>query len=320
MNTYKIRRMMAASLSVMLLACGCGSVQEQDESSKPGDVQIDTEIAEPETKAETADIADTADAATDDTVTEEKAPGTEEPKPVLEDGTYYAVFDTDSSMFHVNEACEGRGKLTVAEGVMTMHLIMPSKNVVNLFYGLMEDAQKDGAELIEPTTETVTYPDGTSEEVFAFDIPVPYLDETFDLALIGTKGKWYDHKVSVSDPVAGDIEKQEAPAAEELQDGGYSINVTLEGGSGRAGITSPAVITIDGGQMFLRVEWSSPNYDYMIADGVKYEPVNTEGNSVFEIPVNDLSQPLNVIADTTAMSVPHEIEYTISFDPEGIIK
>ena len=79
---------------------------------------------------------------------------------------------------------------------MSMHLVMPSKNVVNLFYGLAEDAKKDDAELIEPATEEVTYPDGMTEEVYAFDIPVPYLDETFDLALIGKKGKWYDHKVS----------------------------------------------------------------------------------------------------------------------------
>lgn len=36
------------------------------------------------------------------------------------------------------------------------------------------------------------------EEVYSFDVPVPTLDDEFDLALIGTKGKWYDHKVSVS--------------------------------------------------------------------------------------------------------------------------
>ena len=65
-----------------------------------------------------------------------------------------------------------------------------------------EDAQKSGAKLLEPTKDTVTYSDGTSEEVYGFDIPVEALDQEFDLAIIGTKGVWYDHKVSVSDPVA----------------------------------------------------------------------------------------------------------------------
>ena len=119
---------------------------------------------------------------------------------VLEDGTYTAEFDTDSSMFHVNEACEGKGTLTVKDGVMTIHVSMPSKNIVNLYPGLAEDAQKEGAELLQPTTDTVTYSDGMTEEVNGFDVPVPALDEEFDLALIGTKGTWYDHKVSVSNP------------------------------------------------------------------------------------------------------------------------
>ena len=121
---------------------------------------------------------------------------------VLEDGTYSAEFDTDSSMFHVNEACEGKGTLTVKDGIMTIHVSMPSKNIVNLYLGSAEDAQKDGAELIQPVTDTVTYSDGATEEVNGFDVPVPAIDEEFDLALIGKKGVWYDHKVSVSNPVA----------------------------------------------------------------------------------------------------------------------
>ena len=120
----------------------------------------------------------------------------------LEDGTYSAVFDTDSSMFHVNEACAGRGTLTVKDGKMTIHVSLVSQSIVNLYPGTAEDAQKSGAKLLEPTKDTVTYSDGTSEEVYGFDIPVEALDQEFDLAIIGTKGVWYDHKVSVSDPVA----------------------------------------------------------------------------------------------------------------------
>ncbi len=114
------------------------------------------------------------------------------------DGIYEVYFDTDSSMFKVNEACEGKGELTVKDGEMTIHITLVSQKIVNLFPGLAEDAQKDGAELLQPTTDEVTYSDGTTEEVYGFDVPVPYLDKEFDLALIGTKGTWYDHKVKVS--------------------------------------------------------------------------------------------------------------------------
>ena len=118
----------------------------------------------------------------------------------LEDGIYSADFETDSSMFRVNETCDGKGKLTVQDGKMTIHISLTSQNIVNLFPGTAEDAQKDGAELLQPTVDTVTYEDGISEEVNGFDVPVPVLDEPFNLALIGTKGKWYDHEVIVSNP------------------------------------------------------------------------------------------------------------------------
>ncbi len=129
---------------------------------------------------------------------------TEEPPAVneygLADGDYSAKFDTDSSMFHVNEALKGKGTLTVKDGRMTIHVTLTSKSIVNLFYGTAEDAQKKGAQLLQPTTDTVKFDDGTTEEAYGFDIPVPYLDDEFDCALVGTKGKWYDHKVSVSNP------------------------------------------------------------------------------------------------------------------------
>ncbi|MCD8104660.1 MAG: sirohydrochlorin cobaltochelatase [Lachnospiraceae bacterium] len=120
----------------------------------------------------------------------------------LADGVYTVNFDTDSSMFHVNEALDGKATLTVENGEMTVHVTLVSQNIVNLYYGLAADAETEGAELLEPTIDTVTYSDGTTEEVYGFDIPVPALDTEFDVALIGTKGVWYDHKVSVSDPVA----------------------------------------------------------------------------------------------------------------------
>ena len=120
----------------------------------------------------------------------------------LADGTYSAKFNTDSSMFAVNEANDGCGVLTVKDGKMTIHISLASQKIVNLFVGTAEDAAKEGAELLQPTIDTVTYADGTTEEVNGYDVPVEALDKEFDLAIIGTKQKWYDHKVSVSDPQA----------------------------------------------------------------------------------------------------------------------
>ena len=104
----------------------------------------------------------------------------------------------------------------------------------------------------------------------------------------------------------------------DLADGKYAVDVTLEGGSGRATISSPAILTVENGQATARIEWSSSHYDYMKVGEEKYEPVNTEGNSSFEIPVTVFDQKQKVIADTTAMSVPHEIDYTLIFDSESI--
>ena len=99
-----------------------------------------------------------------------------------------------------------------------------------------------------------------------------------------------------------------------IADGTYRVAVTLEGGSGKASIESPAALAVKDGKMTLSVVWSSDKYDYMIVDGEKFTPEIVDGHSVFTIPVETLEKPLSVIADTTAMSVPHEIEYTIAFD------
>ena len=226
----------------------------------------------------------------------------------LEDGTYTAEFDTDSSMFHVNEASDGKGKLTVEDGQMTLHISLQSKKIVNLYVGMAADAPDHEADWLQPTTDTVTYSDGTSEEVYGFDVPVEALDTDFQLAILGTKGKWYDHTVSVRN-----VEAQAAEVVETPADGSYTCEVTLEGGSGRATVDSPAALTVADGKMTATIVWSSPNYDYMIVDGEKYLPTNTEGNSTFEIPVSALGTPLSVVADTVAMSTPHEIEYTLTF-------
>ena len=172
---------MTAAVSVLLLTStllfGCGSNGgEQQETDTPQTTQ--------ETQQET------------DTEVSDEAEQPQEP--ALADGIYTAEFHTDSSMFHVNETCDGKGTLTVKDGKMTIHISLGSKNILNLYPGLAEDAAKEGAVLLQPTEDTITYKDGMQETVNGFDVPVPELDTEFDLALIGKKGKWYDHKVSVS--------------------------------------------------------------------------------------------------------------------------
>lgn len=173
------------ALAVGMLG-GCGNnAQPEADSTKAEENSMDT-------SAQDEIVKDTAD--------EAQQPSDDVQIPALEDGIYDAEFNTDSSMFHVNEANDGRGTLTVENGKMTIHVSLTSKHIVNLFVGTAEDAQKDGAEILQPTTDTVTYSDGSTEEVYGFDVPVEALDQEFDLALLGTKGTWYDHKVSVSDP------------------------------------------------------------------------------------------------------------------------
>ncbi len=172
-----MKRILAACFALLLLAAfaACGAKPEP--------------VSEPEP----------------DPVVTEAPEATEEPAPAskidLPDGVYLAEFKTDSSMFHVNEANKGMGVLTVKDGRATIHISLVGKSILNLFLGLAEDAQKDGAKLLDPTTDSVTYDDGTTEEVYGFDVPVPVIGEEFDLALIGKKGKWYDHKVVVLNPV-----------------------------------------------------------------------------------------------------------------------
>lgn len=314
-----MKKRMAIAGIVLLAALfgGCGnqrSTQEQN-AETPSEPEIET----------TSEVSVSSDAAE------------------LLDGIYTAEFKTDSGMFHVSEACDGKGTLTVENGKMTIHISLASKNIVNLYPGLAKDAAKEGAELLTPTEDTVTYKDGMTEEVYGFDVPVPALETEFELALIGTKGKWYDHKVSVSNPVPaeGDAEsKNVAPLEEDtqsqsaappeedtqgkvsepLEDGVYRVELTFEGGSGRAEILSPATVTVTDGKTLATVEWSSPNYDYMLVGKEKYLPVNTEGGAVFEFPIPGLDEPINVIGDTVAMSKPHEVEYTLTFHSETMKK
>ncbi len=304
-KTVRNKIIIVGGLSACLLLGGCGAGQAADATSAESTVAAQESTVTPTESTEAAETVSTE---------------TAQNEAQLQDGVYTAEFSTDSSMFHVSEACDGKGTLTVKDGVMTIHISLGSKKILNLYPGLAEDAAKEGAVLLEPTTDTVTYSDGMTEEVYGFDVPVPSIGEEFDLALIGTKGKWYDHKVKVSDPVAEDSRETAngSFAMSTLADGSYTIELTMEGGSGRASIQSPAQLTVADGAATATLEWSSPNYDYMLVNGEKYLPVNTEGNSVFEVPVEALDAPLTMIGDTVAMSTPHEVEYTVTFHSDTL--
>ena len=143
----KMLAVLMAATMVAAVTAGCGekAVQEAEPQA--------TEAVSEEVKEENVE-----------SVTAEKAEEPAEDTAVLEDGTYTATFTTDSSMFHINEAYGDKGILKVQNGEMTIHITLPSKNIVNLFPGSAEDAQKDGAVLLEPTTDIVKYEDGTTEE------------------------------------------------------------------------------------------------------------------------------------------------------------
>ena len=175
------------------------------------------------------------------------APGNDEPdQPALADGVYTADFNTDSSMFHANETCDGKGVLTVKDGQMTIHVSLASTSIVNLFPGLKEENGNDAAAIA-------------------------------------------------------------------LADGTYTIEVGFEGGSGKSHVLTPCTLKVENGAATATIVWSSEKYDYMLVDGQRYDVLTTEGGSAFEIPVRALDTPLTVIGDTTAMSTPHEIEYTLTF-------
>ncbi len=236
----------------------------------------------------------------------------------LADGIYYVEFDTDSSMFHVNETDDGKGIMVVDDGEMTVHVSLAGTGYINVYLGLAADAKEASEkEIIQPTTDRVTYSDGLTEEVYGFNIPVPVLDEEYDVALLGKKSQeWKDHKVSVSNPEP----YADAATVEDLglEDGKYRAELIFTGGSGKAYIASPCELEVADGEAYATVQWSSEKYDYMLVGGEKYIPDSTEGGSTFTIPVETFNSILEVVGDTTAMGEPHEIEYSLVFLADSV--
>ncbi len=260
------------------------------------------------------------------------------------DGEYEIEVESSSSMFRVTKAV-----LTVKDGQMSAVLTLGGTGYGKLFMGTGDEAAAAGEESCIPFAEDET-------GAYTYEVPVEVLNQPVDCAAWSIrKEQWYDRElvfladslpqgaVQTASAAAGtgnDGEKADsgteetggsADTSQDMQntaasgeavtdapDGVYQLEVTLGGGSGKAEIASPAEVTVADGRITARIEWSSPNYDYMVVNGVRCEPVNEEGNSVFEIPVPVLDEAFEVTADTTAMSTPHEIDYTLTFDSSGL--
>jgi len=219
----------------------------------------------------------------------------------LQDGVYPVAVDSSSSMFQV-EACE----LTVKDGTMTAVLHMGGKGYLSVFLGTGAEASQDAAIPFEE--------DAAGNHTFT--VPVEALDKGIACAAFSkNKEMWYDRTlVFRADSLPLEAFREGVyPTADSLglAEGRYTVEVELAGGSGKAGVQSPAELRVEDGQAVVTLVWSSSNYDYMRVGEEKYFPISTEGGSRFEIPVSVFDRRLTVCADTTAMSTPHEIEYTL---------
>ncbi len=255
----------------------------------------------------------------------------------IEDGEYEVIVESSSSMFKVEKAV-----LTVKDGKMQAVMTMGGKGYLKIYMGTGQEAAKaDISDYIDYVVD--------NEGKHTFTVPVEALDQAMPCAAFSkNKEQWYDRsilfeakslpegavKVELPDYDAlekaardkriealkaeNEKESTSQPAEVDLDDGEYTVEVQLQGGTGRASITSPAKLIVREGKAYAIIEWSSSNYDYMKIGDEEFLPIQTEGNSTFEIPITVFDEPMSVIADTVAMSVPHEIEYTLTFDSDSI--
>jgi len=227
----------------------------------------------------------------------------------LVDGEYDIAFKCSSSMFRIESAM-----LKVADGKMDVTLTMGSKTFLHVYPGSAEEAASKDA-WVEPVEDE----NGT----MTFTIPVEALDAAVPCAAYSkNKELWYDRSLlfrADSLPVSA-FREGFFTTAESLgvEDGRYMVAVTLSGGSGKAKVQSPTPLTVENGQCTAVIGWSSKNYDYMKVEGEKFLPVPNEDNSAFVIPVLYFDRPMPVIADTVAMSEPHEVSYTLLFDSSSL--
>lgn len=280
-----------------------------DHSEEESTVSAASDSAHSDTESATAGVA-TADEMADivDVVEEGMVPVRASD---IENGVYTVTVDSSSSMFKITDCT-----LAVSDDKMSAVMTMSGTGYLYLYMGTGNEA------VAADKADYIIYEE-TADGTHTFTVPVEALDQGIACAAYSKrKEQWYDRTLLFrSDSLPVEALKNSSftdPRDLDLKDGIYTAEVTLEGGSGKASVVSPAKITVRDGQVWAEIVWSSNNYDFMEIEGKRYDPVNSEGNSTFEIPVSGFDYKMPVSADTTAMSTPHLINYTLTFDSESI--
>lgn len=260
----------------------------------------------------------------------------------VKDGTYSIGTDTACSEPEIRNA-----QLQASDGSLEAVITIGAEEYTMLYMGTASDAAS-------AKESGYIDCDESDEGLPAFVMPVDALDKGLECAFYSTgDGKWHDQVILFDastlpesallvelpdyDAIESAMKEQQGEESAQagnddlesrqpveamdidLEDGEYSIEVTIAGGSGKATVSSPTLMKVKEGKAYAQLVWSSSNYDYMIVGNRKY--INTEldgGNSTFVIPIAVMDEEMSVIADTTAMGTPHEVEYTLTFYEETI--
>ena len=300
---HKLKQLSFVLAAVCALSTACGqSGTAETTSASAAETKAETTVettAAVESKAAVASGNETAAEQAIDTVGLVPVSAAD-----LKEGTYDISVESSSSMFKIISCA-----LTVQDGAMTARMTMGGTGYLYVYMGTGEEASK------VPESDLISFEEN-SDGTHSFTVPVETLNEV--LPFSKKKEKWYDRELvfEASGIPADAFLNTSLKTVEDLglADGTYTVEAALTGGSGRASVESPAVVEVKDGKAEATIIWSSSNYDYMRVDEEKFLPVNTEGNSTFVITVTGFDSPLTVYADTTAMSTPHEIEYTLTFD------
>ena len=303
-NALRALAMLLALLSVVTLLPACG------QSAAPVPVSTVAPVVDAtDAPTESPRVASAEDMTTVEAVLEEGMEPIDASS--LLPGEYPVVMKSSSSMFKP-EAC----LLTVADGQLTVLLDMRSDSYAYLYPGTaLEAASASEADYLVPTPR--------EEGGYSFVLPISALDEELKCAAYSRKKElWYDRTLlfrADSLPLEAFVEGL-YPTVESLglEDGQYTVEVTLRGGSGKSSVQSPALLKVRDGLATAQILWSSSNYDYMKVDGEQFFPLSLENGSCFAIPVAVFDRAIPVLADTTAMSEPHEIAYTLHFAADSI--
>ncbi len=264
----------------------------------------------------------------------------------IEDGTYPITAESNSVYFRIPEAT-----LTVDGDEMSVTFVIESTSYLAVYPGTGAQAREAGEDSwiqaeVREDGDSVTftipvdgldtaipcaalskkknswydrdllfYASSLPEEALKIDLP------DYELIEEGLKRYSYPNLYGASDETEEETEAVTEAQTEvltavdtDLTDGEYSIEVAMTGGSGRASVSSPTYLTVRDGKAYAKLIWSSANYDYMIMGGTKYLNETTDGgNSTFTIPIPAMDAPVPIIADTTAMGDPLEIQYSLTF-------